>query len=385
VASGSLQAKGENKWRLVVTLPRDPAGKYPQITRTFHGTKKLAQAELRKMLAEHEGRARPSKVSVADVLEQWLHHITARGRSATTIYNYRGRIRNDINPAIGHLDVRRLTVHDLDNLYTKMSKQEKGGSPRSIAQVHAIIRAALNYAEKRELVTRNVATHADLPPIKPKDPTVPDPADVQRLLDLAYRLDPDMAVAFRVAATTGARRGSVAALRSDDLSFTDGTIRIARSVVAIPGQPTHEKAIKANRGRPVAVDTETMQLLADHIVRLHERAEKAGTRLVDNFYLFSSRADGGEPPRPDALTTAFMAARRKAGLPHVRLHDLRHFVPTQLFALGYDAVTIADRLIHASPKMTLDVYSHVVSDRARSAADAMGAVLRSAEKQSAPD
>lgn len=397
MASGSIQClecrRSMNtcdcKWgpdhraRIVITLARNPiTGKYPQIVRTFRGPKRAAKDECRRLLGQHEGRTTaPSKITMTGLLDQWLAHIEARGRSATTLYNYRNRVRADIAPNIGHIEVRKLTVTDLDNLYTTMSARKKGGSPASIRQVHAIIRAALNYAEKRDMVTRNVARHADLAPVRKPELTPPTPTEVQRLLEVAYRLDRDTGMAFRVGATTGARRASVVALRSSDLSFADNTILVERSVVALPGQPLATKSLKAGRGRPIAVDADTMAMLADHITHLAKRAADAGVELAPDHYLFSTHARCHIPMRPDTLTTAFIAARKAAGLPKARLHDLRHFVGTTAIWLGYDAVTAADRLIHVNPTMTLDRYAHVVSERARELGDDIGKLLG---KQDAP-
>lgn len=381
----------ENKWRVVITLARNSEGKYPQVTKTVYGLRKDAERVARTMLQEHEGKtARPGRTTVAALLDQWLAHIAARGRSDTTLYNYRNRVRHDIVPVIGSIDVRRLTVADLDKLYTNMGKREKdgkprGGSPRSVRQVHAIIRAALNYALKRELVTRNVAAlmSDDLPPVRAKKLSPPTPDEAMRLLQVAWKLDRDLGMALRLSATTGARRGSIVALRESHVSFTDRHVTVERAVTAIPGSGIRDKDLKSGRGGPVPLDPETLGLLEDHLVHLHKRAADAGTSLVADHYLFSTRADCGTPLRPDALTTGFIAVRKKAGLPNARLHDLRHFVPTTLMANGFDAVTLADRLKHSSSKMTLDVYSHVVSERAREAGDAIGRLLDG--QQSAPD
>jgi integrase len=398
VASGSIQClhcrrtirkcackwEADHKARIIITLPRDPTtGRYPQITKTTTGTKKTVQNECRRMLNQHEHDTHtPNKQTVNDLFAQWLPHIAARGRATTTLYNYRNRINRDILPRIGHIELRRLTVRDLDHIYTAMARQPRGGSPASIRQVHAIISAALNYAVKRDLVDRNIATKADIPEIPPKRLTPPTPEQVMVILDTAMTLDRDLGVALRIAATTGARRGSTVAVRYNHLDFTDRHIIIERSIAAIPGHPLEDKGLKAGRGGPVPVDTDTMRIIEEHIAYRHQLATTAGTQLVDDPYLTSSRADCATPHRPDWLTAGFEKVRRQVGLEGVRLHDLRHFTATQLM-IAYDPVTVANRLHHSSAKLTLDTYSHVVDQAARAAGDAMGEVLRT--KQSAPD
>jgi integrase len=378
VAKGSVKQLAENKWRVVVTLSRNTEGKYPQIVRTVHGTKRDAEKVARRLLDEHEGQTRArGKTTLEQLLNQWLTHIEARGRSDTTIYNYRNRINHDIVLTLGKLDIRRLTVRHLDDLYTTMGKRKRGGAPASVRQVHAIIRAALNYALKRELVDRNVAAliSDDLPTGSRKKIDPPTPDEVMRLLKIAWKLDKDLGMALRLSATTGARRGSIVGLRQSHVSFTDNHVIVERAITAIPGKTIRDKELKSGKGGPVPLDPETMNLLADHIAHLHQRATDAGTELVDDYYLFSTRADCATPMRPDALTTGFLQVRKTAKMPTVRLHDLRHFVPTTLMSAGFDAVTLADRLKHSSSKMTLDVYSHVVSERAKEAGDAIGLLL----------
>ena len=75
-------------------------------------------------------------------------------------------------------------------------------------------------------------------------------------------------------------------------------------------------------------------------------------------------------------------------MPDVRLHDLRHFVATQLLSAGVDVRTVAGRLGHRNAATTLNVYAHFVEQADRGAADVMGGVLNNRSEQpdgEAPD
>jgi integrase len=85
--------------------------------------------------------------------------------------------------------------------------------------------------------------------------------------------------------------------------------------------------------------------------------------------------DGNEPFRPDYLTSFFIKVRNAAGASEVRLHDLRHFTATQLIGAGVDVRTVAGRLGHSDPSLTLRVYGHVIEERDRAAAAVMGQLL----------
>jgi site-specific recombinase XerD len=78
------------------------------------------------------------------------------------------------------------------------------------------------------------------------------------------------------------------------------------------------------------------------------------------------------PFRPDNVTSFFIRVRDAVGAPDVRLHELRHFTPTQLIRTGMDIRTVADFLGHSDPSLTLRVYSHAIEVRNRASATIMG-------------
>lgn len=97
--------------------------------------------------------------------------------------------------------------------------------------------------------------------------------------------------------------------------------------------------------------------------------------LPDDAFIFSPYLDGRSAFRPDNVTNFFTRVRNSVGLGHVRLHDLRHFTATQLIGAGVDVRTVASRLGHSDPSLTLRVYSHAIEERDRAAATIIGAVL----------
>ena len=108
-------------------------------------------------------------------------------------------------------------------------------------------------------------------------------------------------------------------------------------------------------------------------------AHACGVELREDSYVFSPSPDGLEVPRPDTFTQRWSGRRRedgtytgirsKVGLDGVRLHDLRHYVATQLIAQGVDMVTVSGRLAHARTSTTLDMYAAFLPEKDRKAAD----------------
>jgi integrase len=161
-----------------------------------------------------------------------------------------------------------------------------------------------------------------------------------------------------------------------DVKLDVGTIDVTRSVVVAPGGLI-EKSTKTNRGRAVALDPVGVALLTQHRSKTEHWMSEAGSELPVDAFVFSPFVEGTTPFRPDNVTSFFIRIRNEVGAPSVRLHDLRHFTATQLIGAGVDVRTVAGRLGHSDPSVTLRVYSHALEERDRAAAKIMGEILRS--------
>jgi integrase len=184
----------------------------------------------------------------------------------------------------------------------------------------------------------------------------------------------------RLAASTGARRSQLLALRWGDIDQDRAAIAFTRALVEGPDGPAL-RSTKSHRTYRVELDGETFGVLMDHRSDAEARARRAGVELTDGAFVFSLRADGATPWLPNWLTKRFIAARRAAGLPHFRLHDLRHFMATEMLAAGISIATVSQRLSHARASTTLNVYAHSVSGGDRKAAETLAAVLAAARRE----
>ncbi len=145
-----------------------------------------------------------------------------------------------------------------------------------------------------------------------------------------------------------------------------------------------EKSTKTDRDRRVALDEIGVLALREHRGRQLAWAALAGASIADDAFVFSPELDGSRPYRPDSVTCFFTGLRNVCGLQTVRFHDLRHFTATQLIGANVDIRTVAGRLGHSDPSVTLRVYSHVIEERDRAAAAVLGNLLRSVPAQTLP-
>jgi len=292
--------------------------------------------------------------------------------SPTTLGTYRSQIKGLIRPALGDVPLNRLTAKHLDDLYRAAKAQ--GRSPKTIRNYHAIISAALHQAERWGWVRHNVAELAKPPRVSQRRVKAPSVEVVREIITAAEKRDPRLAPLLMLGALTGMRRGELCALRWSDLDLDLGEVDVARSVVIVSGGLA-EKATKTDRFRRIALDDVGIALLRQHRARVDEWASAVETTIADDAFVFSPEIDGSKPFRPDNVTGFFMRVRDSLGYKEVRLHDLRHFTATQLIGAGVDVRTVAGRLGHSDPSLTLRVYSHALEERDRAAAAVIGRVL----------
>ncbi len=166
-----------------------------------------------------------------------------------------------------------------------------------------------------------------------------------------------------------------AALRWCDIDLAERTLRIERSVSATASAGVVIKSTKTGRSRLVSLTTQAALALSERRVDANRAAREAGRELGSAELVFASDPSGQRPWRPEMVTQRWGRLRATIGLRHVRLHDLRHFVATELLTAGIDLRTIAIRLGHARTSTTLDIYWGWVPARDRDAADHLGALL----------
>lgn len=360
--------------RVSVPAGRAPDGRmqHREVSRTVSGGIREAK-KVRAELVHHREKLGGSAGSLANQLEWWFDRIE-HDHSPNTMRNYRAYARRYINPALGDRQLRKLTVKDLDDFYDSLRAQ--GLAPATIRQCHSIIRKALQEAVRRDDIPANPAAMAEPPSLAKREIEPPDVLAYQKIVERAGgRPDGDQsfAVFLRVAAGTGARRAEVCGLRWSDLDPAGRSLLIARTIIENDGR-LEVHTTKTKKPRRIALDPVVIDALTGHLKAMNDRALALEDNLQPDAYMFSDSPDGSEPWRPDRVSWAFYRLRTELGL-KVRLHDLRHMHVTQLLAAGVDVRTVAGRVGHLNPNMTLDVYAHFIPAADREAADIIGGLL----------
>jgi integrase len=378
--AGHLQERGPKTWRLSVYVGRDSrTGRKRYVQRTVHGTKREAERAVARLVTEvDEGRHSASAAGTfGNLLDRWLE-TKAQSVDPSTISSYRWVTEKYIRPALGKARLASLKAVDIDSFYVRLAAQPgdrgKNLSPRTIRICHGVIRQALEQGRKWGLITRNPAIDASPPRSLHHEIHPPSVEQVLHLLAAAKEYDEDFATYLRVLAATGCRRSEALALRWSDIDWKNSQLLISHSLTVVDSVIV-EKDTKTHQARRLILDSGTVRDLQSHRKRAKDRATKCGSALVESAYIFTSDAEGHQPWRPDVATNRFGRLCKMEGISGVRLHDLRHYVATNLGAAGTPIATISARLGHRDKATTLNVYQHTLPAQDHQAADLLGALL----------
>jgi integrase len=191
------------------------------------------------------------------------------------------------------------------------------------------------------------------------------------LIEAAQKNEPEFATMLFVAATTGCRRGELCGLKWSDVDLEDGSLVVRRAVSDLPGQ-VEIRSTKTGLVRRMALDAATSAVLAVQNELAAKRCAEVGVRLGPETFIWSDAPDYSEPLRPGRVTSRFAELRDELGLEGIRFHHLRHFAATVMLAGGVDVRTVAGRLGHSRPTLTLQTYAHVMDVTDRRAAEIVG-------------
>jgi integrase len=239
--------------------------------------------------------------------------------------------------------------------------------------MHRVLKQALAHAVACHELVRNEASGIKPPKVERKQMKVLDTDGTAALIEAARHTT--LFVPILLAATTGMRRGEIAALRWRHIDLDGSRISIEESAEQTETRVRY-KPPKSGKGRTVALAKSIVEELRNHRVQQAEAVLKLGIRLSENNFVVA-HADAS-PFQPRSLTHAFQLFLAKHKLPRVRLHDLRHSHATAMLKNKVHPKVVQERLGHSTIAITMDIYSHVLEGMQEDAAETVDAVLRAA-------
>ena len=359
--AGAYIRKRERKDGVVyvasVDLGRDPiTGKRRERSETFK-TKREAKAALARWQTEIERGmfVDRSTQTVADLLRYWLETSIKHNRSQNTYVNYRYHVNGHLIPALGHIQVQKLMVAQVQQFYA--DKIEGGAGRRTVELCHLCLHRALDTAVHLGVVGRNVTDAVQAPKTSREERRAWSREEVRRFLAVAR--ESHYGPVWLLMATTGMRRGEVLGLRWKDVNLDGGVLVVQQAIVAIDGRMTVAPPKRGKR-RLIPLSAEVVAALREHRRTQDERRAALGTVWADNDLVFPSEV--GTPVNARNLDREFRRFIERAGVPPIPIHSVRHTVATLAVAAGEDVRTVADLLGH-NTQVLMNTYAHVLAHR----------------------
>lgn len=363
---GSVYQRADGRWVASVSLGRSEDGHRHR--RVAYGwTRDEALAAKRELLAEKEGRgagARRRTGTLDDYLRGWLdgtlaHRVAVGEMASSTRETYERKLRCDVfGTALGRKRLRDLEPDDvrawLAWLTQRPTSRGRVRTPGGVALVFRVLRSALNDAVEDGLLVQSPARHVHAPGAVFRGEPLTF-AEVEAILASPSTLRP----LFATLLFLGLRHGEALALRWDDVDLDAGVVRV-------PGTKT-----RASRAS-VPIPGPAIVVLREHRAAQRER-RMAAAYWGDAGLVFASTA--GTLLSQSNVSREFNRVCEVAGVPHRRIHDLRHTTASLLYAAGVPVETISVILRHKSATVTREIYTHVFEDVKREAADALGGLF----------
>ncbi|MBA2319087.1 MAG: site-specific integrase [Euzebyales bacterium] len=362
---------GSDHWTwCVVADVAHGGGKRRQTRRQGFSTREEADAALREILGSVDNG---SYVVLSDqtlgefLADRWLPAMRPPRLEATTWVEYRRKVANQVVPRLGHIKLQKLNPLHLNSLYADLLESGRmngrgGLSAKTVREMHVILHKALGDAVRWGLLARNVALLADPPSHRmasaARQATMRTWTAEQLLAFLEHVRHDRLSAVWMLAASSGMRRSELGGVRWRDILFDAGRLAVRQRLASVDGKP-QLSVPKSPRGRrTIDLDRRTLDALKLHREQqLEERAAWGGG--WHDLDLVVTREDG-HWIHPDWITELFRRHGRDAGLPHIRLHDLRHTHATLLLEAGANPKVVSERLGHHSVAFTLDTYAHVL-------------------------
>jgi len=350
---GQIIARGERRWLIRVYLGRDHETKKRNYhNRTIHGPMREAQAYLTKKSRERDlGRdLEGAKITLNEYLDRWIQSTVKPRVREKTRQDYEGMPRRYIRPHLGEIVLASMRPLDIQATYQQMI--ERGLSGRTVRYTHAVLKSAMRQALQWRLLLENPADGVKIPQ-QPRGEMHSFTVEQAQTFLKAALATPNGAV-LAVALTTGMRPSEYLGLKWQDIDWARKTVSIVRSIRRLNGRWCFCDTKRSRSRRPIKLQRWIVALLRD--LQSKMSVHKLWPEACDLVF----RTPSGQPINADYLAKQFRSILDLAGLPRIRLYDLRHSAATIALAAGVSPKIVSEQLGHASTAFTLDTYAHVL-------------------------
>jgi len=381
---GSIEKRGKNSYRLIVSAGTSPGGKRKKYTKTIRAeSERKAEKELAKFVAEVESNTyvEPSRITLRSFSERWMSDYAEKNLAPKTIYEYKRLLELRILPAMGHLKLSKIKPIHLVEFFSNLQEEgmrEDGKegklSNNTVMHYYRLIRNMLGTAEKWKLIQSNPVDNVDPPKVKKKEADYYTEEEIKTMFKALENEKTKYKTAIIVTISCGLRLGELVGLKWGNIDFEDNTIEIEQTNQYLPGFGTITKDPKTESSkRMVSVPEAAMRMLKIHKTEEAEKQLKCGDLWKDTGYVFTQW--NGLPMHPGTPSKWFSKFLEKHGLRKITFHQLRHTSATMLIHSGLNIRALSARLGHSNTSTTLNIYSHALRSADKVAADKIEEIM----------
>lgn len=352
--------KKRDRWYICYYVGKDAKGKWKQKWEGSWDTKKAAEKVLRQRISELEEtfERKGENCTLKVYLQRWLDTYCTERLAPNTIRGYRVNVEKHIVPYIGQIRLDALKPSDIQRLYSTLLAQGLSGT--TVRYVHNNLHRAFAVAVRQQLIARNPADCVEPPVIDHYEAATLDDEQVRRLLAACHGTE--IYVPVLLAVTLGLRRGEALGLQWQDIDLQHGVLSVRRSASYRDGGmvtgATKTRSSRRTLLLPSGVAGELREISVGCTPSQFVCCRSDGSLLTTN-----------------ALYHQFAWVLEQSKLPHIRFHDLRHTYATLLLRNGVPAKIASSILGHSSIGITLNTYSHVVTEMQQGATGVMDNIL----------
>lgn len=384
-------SKGNGKWLIRVScgyegIKKRMINKTIQLDPSSTERAQLKEAERQTQALEYEydqGKLAPTKpITLVQLSEMFMEDYVQRKKlSPRTVMGYQQLLNSRILPALGHKRIREITPIMLNRFYSSMQKEAPKGRSKGeklsgtyIAKYHRLLHNMLERAVQWQLLTVNPAANVDPPTPDTEEFTAYDDLQSLAMLDALENEPLQWRALITFALFSQLRRGELVALDWKDVDLTASSINVRQSAIYIPKEGTHIKTPKTKAGvRKIVLSHQAVDILKELRIEQTTRRLQLGESWIDDGAVFVQW--NGNRMHVDTPTKWFNKFLKRAELPHIRFHDLRHTGASMLIASGMDIETVKKRLGHARASTTMDIYGHAFEAYDHRPADVLETLL----------
>lgn len=375
MASGNVRERKTKKgivYQITIESGTDPvSGERIRQYITFKGTRRQAEAEKNRLVAEASGGnyvVNTSPTLLSSWMQQWLS-LYCTSLSVTSISGYEGQISRYLDPYLGKIPLKALQNSHVQSWVNTL--QDKGLSPKTIRNVYMNLQSAIKKAKHLKMINDNPCEGTVLPKREKTKYNIYTVDEINDMLEKAKFTD--MYFPLLLESMSGLRRGELLALRWEDIDLDKKIMHIHRNRVYAGGK-VHEKSPKTETSiRDITFGDRMKEAMIEEYQRYLDDKEAYGVLFKDDGYVI--RQWNGEPYHPQSWKCKWQRFTDAVGLQHIRFHDLRHSHCTALLESGVPMKTVQYRMGHASIQTTMDIYAHCTTKMQHDAGDRMDEIL----------